>query len=143
MRLRIVDFSFISFLVILSLTCKKGGDANPPPQSVTWTINGGAQQAADTISFMKLGGYSFVTGIQGTTKIVIGTNSTAMGSYSNLNANSRIALFIGGGQYNEISSNISISSNSNARLTGNFSAQLIMNMDTLNVSGTFKDVQYY
>jgi hypothetical protein len=141
MKQKIIVFSVVSFLVILCLTCKKGGDDKP--QSVTWTINGGAQQAADTISFINSLGYSYVTGIKGTTKIWIGTSSTDMGSYSNLNANGHLRLTIAGTEYNQISSDITISSNSNSRLSGSFSGRLVMNVDTLNVSGTFNDVQYY
>jgi hypothetical protein len=130
----------LCFILIL-ISCKKSNDNNIP-QLFTWKINNSAEQLADNISFLRLFSLNTISASKGTTSLSVSTSGSNPGVYTTLNANAGIVLTIAGNQYNSISGSVTITSNSNYRLTGKFDA-IVVSVDTINLSGTFNNIIYY
>jgi hypothetical protein len=74
----------------------------------------------------------------------LATNSTAVGTYTLAASNATIGLTISRKQWSILGGDIMISSNSNSLLKGSFNGTFgLVNVDTVNISGTFEDVAYY
>ena len=136
---------FIIFIVALFTNgCNNKSDSGPVlPQTLEWNIDNGATQTAETISFIRLGGYNYIYATKGATDIFLATSFTSVGSYSTSSSNGTMGLTISGKQYANLSCDITISSNSNLKLKGTFSGTFgLINVDTVSVTGTFEDVLY-
>jgi hypothetical protein len=143
MRISIRDLLMMFILVIGASGCSDKGDGGPvAPQTLKWNIDG-TEHTAETISFIQLSGYNYIYATKGTTDVFLATTSTLVGSYSLPAANAAMGLTISGTQYTNLSCEITITSNSNAKLKGNFSGTFaIINVDTVSVTGIFEDVAY-
>jgi hypothetical protein len=142
MRTIIPVLAFIG-LAAIYVSCKKGGGTTDHPSSFSWQINGGAVEHSDSTSFLSLFGVNILYGKKGTTNIFISTNSTNLGGYSHANANAGFGVTIAGIQYNPTSGNISISSNADRRLAGNFTSTLLDgSSNPISVSGSFSNIRY-
>lgn len=142
MRTLIPALAFIA-LAAVYVSCNKGNDDNDPPQSFSWQVNGGAMQQSDTTTFIGLFGVYSLFGKTGTTQVYISTNSTNTGSYSHANANAGFGMTIAGVQYNGTDGHISITSNDNRRLAGNFTATMVgPGPTTITVGGSFSNIRY-
>jgi len=135
-------FSFVCLIMVFG-SCKKN-TSTQPLQVVTWKIDAGAEQSADTISFIRLFGYNYINASKGTTAIYVATTSTNPGNYAYSSVTAAIGIRIGPTQYSNITGNVTITSNSNNRLNGNFSADLNNGSGgTFSLSGSFSNVSYY
>ena len=141
MRIRIYLWVASILLFAFVNSCKKNGSS--VHQIVSWSIDNSATQSADTISFLPLFGYKYISGSKGTTKVTLGTNSSNVGSYSSGNANATVVLWVGGTQYNAGSVFVIISSNSNSKLSGSFGGTFSGSGGPTSISGNFQDVSYY
>lgn len=136
---------FIIFIVALCTNgCEKNSGVEAvPPQRVEWSIDNGATQTAETISFIRVANYNYIYATKGTTDLYWATSSTLVSSYSPLSASATMGLTISGTQYSNLGCEITISSNSDSRLKGTFSGTFaIVNVDTISITGTFVDVGY-
>ncbi|HEY6503278.1 MAG TPA: hypothetical protein VIZ28_04825 [Chitinophagaceae bacterium] len=130
-------------LVTVFISCKKSSTSQGPPPVFSWRMDNGAEQLSDTTSFLSLFGYNYIFGKKGTTSVFVSTNSTNPGTYSTMSASAAFGLTIAGTQYSSLSGTVMIISNSNRRLMGNYSAELINgNIDTVILSGTFSNIGY-
>lgn len=144
MNISFRDLFIIFILALYTNSCKKNsGFEAVLPQSFEWSIDNGAIQRAETISFIRMANYNYIYATKGTTDIYLATSSTLVGSYSPLSANATMGLTIAGIQYSNLGCEITISSNSDSRLKGTFSGTFaIVNVDTVSISGSFEDVLY-
>lgn len=138
---------FVTILLLSTLfliSCSKNKDNDGPAQVFSWRADGGTEVFSDTTSFLRLFGVNSIFAKKGTTSIFISTNSTNPGLYSTFSANGGAGLSIAGTQYGCVSALVNISSNSDGRLNGNFSAEMIVaNVDTINLTGAFSNIRYY
>lgn len=131
-------------LVLYTSSCIKSSNSDTPAQSIVWKMDGGTDQTADTISYIRLLGLNYIFGTKGTTKIFLATNGNAPGNYSTSSANAAFGLTIAGTQYSNSSGALTITSNSNSRLNGSFNAVfIIINVDTVTFTGSFNNISYY
>ena len=135
----------IVFLSVFTDACTNKNNAGPvPAQTVEWSIDNGATQSAETVTFIRVNGYNYINTTKGTTTFFLATKSTDPGTYSLGTATADMGLNTGGSQWVNFGCDITISSNSNAALKGTFNGTFgLVNVDTVNVTGTFEDVVYY
>ncbi len=127
-------------LVIIFSSCKKSS-SNQPVQSVTWKIDPGAEQSTTDISFIRLLGVNIIYATKDTITIFVSMSSTNAGTYTSLNSTAGFGIKFGSvqQQYTNYPCSVSISSNNNNKLTGNFTA----GGGSFTISGTFNNVGYY
>lgn len=141
-----VRFLFITILLFIYATSCTSKNINVPvkPQKVEWSIDNGPTQSAETISFIRIAGYNYIQTTKGNTDIFLATNSTASGIYTFAATTAAMGLTIAGKQWSTLGCDIMITSNSNSLLKGTFNGTFgLVNVDTVNISGTFEDVAYY
>ena len=134
----------IAFLSACTSGCTNKGTNGPVlPQTVEWNIDNGTTQSAETITFIR-NGYNYITATKGTTTIFLATNSTGIATYTLGATTADMGLNIAGKQWVNFGCDITISSNSNSTLKGTFNGTFgLVNVDTVNITGTFEDVAYY
>jgi len=134
----------IVFLSACTVGCTNKTNNGPVlPQTVEWIIDNGPTQSAETIVFTR-NGYNYITATQGSTIIFLATNSTAIATYTLGASTADMGLNIGGKPWVNFGCDITISSNSNSTLKGSFNGTFgLVNVDTVNITGTFEDVAYY
>jgi len=135
----------IVFLSVYTAGCTKKSNNGPVlPQTFEWSIDNGTTESAETISFIHVNGYNYINATKSTTNIFLATNSTAIGIYSLGATTADMGLNIAGKQWVNFGCDITISSNSNSTLKGAFNGTFgLVNVDTVNITGTFEDVVYY
>jgi len=135
----------IVFLSVCTAGCTNKSDNGPVrAQTVEWSIDNGTTQPAETITFIRANGYNYINAAKGTTTIFLATNSTALGIYSRGATTADMGLNIGGKQWVNFGCDITISSNTNSTLKGSFNGTFgLVNVDTVDITGTFEDVAYY
>ena len=134
----------IVFLSVCTAGCTNKSNNGPVlPQTVEWKIDNGTTQSAETITFIR-NGYNYITATKGTTTIFLATSTTAIGTYTLGTTTADMGLNIAGKQWVNFGCDITISSNSNSTLKGSFNGTFgLVNVDTVNITGTFEDVLYY
>ncbi len=141
-----VRLSLILYVLIFyTIACSDKNNNGPvKPQTLEWSIDNGATQSAETITFIKINNKNYINAIKGTTNIFLSTTSTAPGTYTLATTSADMGLSIAGKQYENLGCDIIISSNSNSLLKGTFNGTFgLVNVDTVSISGTFEDVVYY
>jgi len=136
--------SMIIMLLVFTTGCTSKNNGPVPAQSFEWRIDNGDAQTAETIIFIRVNGYNSIYATKGNTEVLVATNSTATGIYSLAAGNGNMGLKIAGNQWANLGCDINITSNSNSLLKGSFNGTFgLVNVDTVNISGTFEDVVYY
>ena len=133
------------FLSACTAGCtNKSNDGPVLPQTVEWSVDNGVIQSAETITFIRVNAYNYITATKGTTTISLATNSTATGIYSLGASTGNMGMNIGAQQWVNFGCDITISSNSNSTLKGTFNGTFgLVNVDTIDITGSFEDVVYY
>jgi hypothetical protein len=136
---------FIILFWIYTAGCTSKSNNGPvKAQKVEWTIDNGTTQSAETISFIHVNGYNYISATKGSTDIFLATPSTAVATYTQVASNAIMGFTTSGKQWSGLGCDITISSNSNSVLKGSFNATFgLVNVDTVNITGTFEDVAYY
>lgn len=130
--------------LILSFTSCKKSSTIQPVQILTWKIDAGAEQSADTISFIRLLGYDYINASKGNTGIYVSTTSTSPGNYTHSAVTGAVGIKIGSTQYSDVSCSVTIMSNTGNRLAGNFNAVFNNGSGgTFTFNGNFSNISYY
>ncbi len=150
MKTHYLKFILSTIIIILFLiiqSCKKSNDSD----SFTWTWNGNNYTANYKEAFIQsLGSGSYIIGGTGSALNSSGTgprisvSSLSVGSY-NLTANLPNTIYFvdpNGDNLATTTGTLNITSNSNSKLTGNFSATLVnaTNQNTA-ISGSFTNIK--
>lgn len=144
-------FILSAALAIILFSCSKSNDGGQQQvnSSFTWTFNGNGYTATLDSAFINYPlvpymliaciGTNFVT--NHTTEIWFDLNSLNQGSYTITPGNNKLYyIHDNGDNYSGISGTLNITSNTNNRLSGNFSAITNGALGNIPVTGTFINV---
>ncbi|MEO7307996.1 MAG: hypothetical protein ABIR78_07705 [Ferruginibacter sp.] len=138
-------FIFTTFcLFAIFNSCKKTTpNSNQSSQAFTWQIDGGAQKSATSIYYYHLLGLSIIDAGRDSTAISLRTISSNTGTYTNTAGSASVVLEIGSTQYGIGTCYITISSNSNNKLSGTYNGVFSSATGNFTLTGSFTGIAYY
>ncbi|MEO6252483.1 MAG: hypothetical protein ABIO79_04225 [Ferruginibacter sp.] len=138
-------FIFVAFsLCIFFCSCKKSSpNSNQSSQAFTWQVDGGAQKSATSIYYYHLLGFNIIDAGRDSTVVSLLIGSTNTGTYTNMAGSASVRLEIGSTQYTVGSCYITISSNSNNKLSGAYYGVFSNATGPFTLTGSFTGIAYY